>query len=229
VAIASWPAAVDAIDGQAGELMSARIEPDRIGASLDEALARRSAVAIGPGLGLDGAAREVVERVVLDFPGPVVVDADAITQLSGRSALLRDAPAARVLTPHSGELARLLGTSASEIESDRFGWASRAAEETGQVVVLKGRNTIVAAAGRTPFVCTRGSAVLATAGSGDVLTGVMGALLCVAGPLDAACAAVWLHAAAADLWAARHRADRGLIASDLIAELPDAMAEARAG
>jgi len=221
VTIGTWPAAADSVDGQAAELMTARIDPSNLEQSLAEALHKRQAVAIGPGLGLDAQARTLVERVVLGFAGPAVVDADAISHFAGRPEALRAASGARVLTPHAGELARLLGLAATEVEANRFHYARSAALATGQVVVLKGRHTLIAGPDGALFVCTRGNAALATAGSGDVLTGMISALLCVAEPAAAACAGVFLHAAAADQWCDAHGADRGLVASDLIAAIPD--------
>jgi ADP-dependent NAD(P)H-hydrate dehydratase / NAD(P)H-hydrate epimerase len=226
VTIGTWPAAADALDSQVEELMTARIDPARIEETLREALVKRDAVAIGPGLGLDEPARELCERVVLGFAGPAVVDADAITHFAGRAESLRSAAGPRVLTPHAGELGRLLAVTAAEIETDRLGTARRAAAATGHTVVLKGRNSIVAAPDGRAFVCTRGSAVLATGGSGDVLTGMIGALLCCApSPPEAALGGVYLHGLAAELWSEQRRADRGLVASDLTALLPDAIAQ----
>ena len=226
VTIGTWPAAADALDLQVEEVMTARIDPGRLEETLREALAKRDAVAIGPGLGLDEPARQLCERVVLGFAGPAVVDADAITHFAGRAESLRAAAGPRVLTPHAGELARLLGITAAEIDADRLGSARRAAAAAGHTVVLKGRNSIVAAPDGRAFVCTRGSAVLATGGSGDVLTGMIGALLCCApSPPEAALGGVYLHGLAAELWCEQHQADRGLVASDLTALLPDAMAQ----
>lgn len=225
VTIGTWPRAADAIDQQAAEVMTARLEPDRLEASLAAALVKRNAVAIGPGLGLDDDARALVDRIVLGFEGPAVVDADAITLLAGQAERLRQAVGPRVLTPHAGELARLMGTSAAEVEEDRFAAAREAASRTGQTIVLKGRHSIVAAPGHPMWLSTRGNAALATAGSGDVLTGMLGALLCVAEPVSAAAAAVFLHGAAADAWRAEAGADRGMVAGDIIARLPAAIAD----
>ncbi|MBW2523612.1 MAG: NAD(P)H-hydrate dehydratase, partial [Deltaproteobacteria bacterium] len=224
VTIGTWPAAADALDAVVSEIMTARIDPARLEETLATALRRSSAVAIGPGLGLDDEARELVDHVVLDFPGPAVVDADAISLFAGRAEALQAAAGPRVLTPHTGELARLLGIASSDVEADRFAAAERASAATGQVVVLKGRNTVIAAPDGRRFVCTRGNALLGTAGSGDVLTGMVGALLCVASPVGAACAAVFLHATVADLWRGDHGVDRGMIASDIIDAIVDAMA-----
>ncbi|MCC6525933.1 MAG: NAD(P)H-hydrate dehydratase, partial [Polyangiaceae bacterium] len=130
---------------------------------------------------------------------------------------------ARVLTPHEGELGRLLGVPSADVAADRFGAARRAADATGATVVLKGYRTLVATPGGALFVCLAGNAVLATAGSGDVLTGVLGALACTVDLERAACAAVYLHALTADRWRERVGADRGMVAGDLVAGLPETL------
>jgi NAD(P)H-hydrate epimerase len=224
VTIATWPDAAAALDETLLEAMSARLDPSAPEASLETVLDKRSAVAVGPGLGTDERARRAVDRVALGWSGPVVLDADAVTLFAARAETLAAAPGPRVLTPHAGELARLLGTSARDVEDDRFAAADAAAAHTGAVVVLKGRNTVVAAPGGRRRVCLAGSEVLATGGSGDVLAGVVAALLGRAAPFEAAGAAVLLHALAADAWRARTGADRGLVAGDLVDLLPEAIA-----
>ncbi|HZO11604.1 MAG TPA: NAD(P)H-hydrate dehydratase [Polyangiaceae bacterium] len=224
VTVATWPEVADRIEGRIEEVMTARLDRDSLEGSLEAALDRRNAVAIGPGLGLDESARRVSERLLLGFGGPLIADADAISHFAGRPEELRAAAGPRVLTPHSGELARLLGVTSRDIEADRFAAAREAAKRTGQVIVLKGRHTLVASS-EGMHVCRLGNAVLATAGAGDVLTGIVGALLCSsASAHDAACAAVHLHALCADRWREGVGADRGLLAGDLAEGLPDAIA-----
>lgn len=226
--IASWPDAIATLEPRVEEVMTCTIDPEAIRESLSAALVKRASVAIGPGLGLDVHARALTEEVVLGFKGPVVVDADAISAFAGRPEVIAGAPAARVITPHAGELARLLGTSSSDVERDRFGAVREAAARTGATVVLKGRHTLVAS-GSVVAVCDVGNEVLATAGSGDVLTGVCAALLCGAPAHDAASAAVYLHALAADRWREAVGADRGMIAGDLVEGLPGAIAAVEHG
>jgi ADP-dependent NAD(P)H-hydrate dehydratase / NAD(P)H-hydrate epimerase len=226
--IASWPEAVDAMEGRVPELMTHRLDPQRLAVSLGEALDRRTAVAIGPGFGLDDRARSVVDEVVLRWKGPVVVDADALGCFAGRANDLASALGPRVITPHSGELGRLLGKTSADVEQDRFAAAREAADRTGAAVVLKGARTIVCSA-RGTSVSLHGDPVLATGGSGDVLTGMVAALLCHADPHAAACGAVHLHAMAAERWRAEHGSDRGLLASDLIEGIPTAIATIRGG
>lgn len=242
--IASWPEVVARLDGRVLEVMMAPLDRGALGVSLDCALERRGAVVIGPGFGLDAVAREVVERVVLGWKGPVVVDADALTHFAGRAGELRAAPGVRLLTPHAGELARLLGVTAAELECDRFAAAARAAQETGAVVVFKGPHSVVAHPDGTVRFVQGAEPLLATAGSGDVLAGLLAALLAGSSgsPSDAAspagelgrvfelaCAGVLVHLAAARSWRERmtvdgRAPDRGLLAGDLVSELPRAMA-----
>jgi NAD(P)H-hydrate epimerase len=181
------------------------------------AAARGGAVVLGPGLGRgEGAAtfaRGVLEAVAL----PVVLDADglnayagALDSLSGRAA---------VLTPHEGELARLLGATAATVASARLRCAREAAARAGAVVVLKGDDTLVAAPDGVVAVSPGATPALATAGTGDVLAGVIAAMLAKGlAPFDAACAAVRLHARAGVRAAARHGGE-GLIASDVVEAL----------
>ncbi|RLB58606.1 MAG: NAD(P)H-hydrate dehydratase [Deltaproteobacteria bacterium] len=223
--IGSWPEAIDALAGRVEEIMTARLDRSALDETVDQALTKRKAVAIGPGLGLDDDARRLTERVVLGWKGPVVVDADAISHFAGRPETLQKAPGPRVLTPHSGELGRLLGSSSAAVEADRYAAAREAADRTGQTVVLKGPGSIVASdAGKRIAVCDIGSALLATAGSGDVLTGVIAALLCNGPAHEAACAGVYLHALAADCWHDAIGADRGMLAGEIAESLPLAIA-----
>jgi hydroxyethylthiazole kinase-like uncharacterized protein yjeF len=210
--------------------MTARIDFQRLESSLDPLLARADAVAIGPGLGLDDAAKELVERVVLGWDGDKVVDADAITHFAGRAAALKGAAGRLVLTPHAAELGRLLGISAEQVEAQRFAAVERAVEATGATVLLKGRFTLVAAPGALTLINPSGGPLLATGGSGDVLTGIIAGLSCSLHPREAAFAGAYLHGAAAERWAQRvaaesgGSADRGLLAHEVAAELPRALA-----
>jgi NAD(P)H-hydrate epimerase len=218
--IATWPDAARAIESHVVEVMIARIDPERPGESLDAILAGKHAVVIGPGFGLDDDARAAIEHVVASWGGPIVVDADALTAFAGRPSVLMAAKEA-ILTPHPGEAARLLGRTPAQIENNRFHAARELAAATGAVVVLKGAHTIIAAAdGRlavSPIACP----ALATAGSGDVLGGIIAGQVCSLSPFEAACAGVLLHAEAGEAWAAAHGgADRGMLASEIADMLP---------
>ncbi len=182
--------------------------------SLAGDVARSDALAIGPGLGRTDEARALVGRL-LETDLPAVVDADA---LYGLEPLRRDAPT--VLTPHAGELARLLGTDADWVNAHRLEAAHAAADRYGAVVLLKGADTIVQAAGVGAIVCDLAPPSLATAGSGDVLTGVVASFLAKGlEPRVAAAAGAIAHGAAAA--SVPHQA--GLVASDIVAALPAAL------
>jgi NAD(P)H-hydrate epimerase len=224
VTIATWPDAVTSIDSRMVEVMTSRLDPAAIDVSLDEALTRRSAVAIGPGFGLDDKARAAVDHVVLGWKGLKVVDADAITHFVGRADVLASAAGQCILTPHPGELGRLLGRSSKAIEQDRFGAVREAVARTRATVVLKGARTIIATPEGQLHICMAGNPALATAGSGDVLTGIIAAFACFLSPSAAACTGVLVHALAGDQWQARTGCDRGLLASEIAELVPGVLA-----
>lgn len=183
----------------------------------EAAAARGGAVVLGPGLGRsEGAA--AFARAVLDAVSlPIVLDADGLGAYSGALESLQGRAA--VLTPHEGELARLLGCDAATVAASRLRCAREAASRAGAVIVLKGDDTLVAAPDGTVAVSPGATPALASAGTGDVLAGVLAAMLAKGlEPFEAACAAVRLHALAGK-YAARDRGE-GLIASDVIEALP---------
>ena len=157
-------------------------------------------------------------------PGRRKVDADAITLFTGRVDDLAKAKGRCILTPHPGELGRLLGKSGREIEQDRFGAVREAVARTHAIVVLKGARTIIATPDSRVFISMAGNPALATAGSGDVLTGIIAALACSLSPVRAACAGVLIHALAGDRWLARTGSDRGMLASEIGDSVPAIMA-----
>ncbi len=229
VTICSWPDAIASLESRVVEIMTACISPDRIDASLGEALARRTAVAVGPGLGLDERARAAIDRIVLGWEGVKVVDADAITHFVGRADALAGAKGQCILTPHPGELGRLLGKSGQAIEQDRFGAVREAVARTRAIVVLKGARTIVATPDSSMFISMAGNPALATAGSGDVLTGIIAALACSLSPVRAACAGVLIHGLAGDRWLRRTGADRGMLAREIAEAVPAIIAALASG
>jgi ADP-dependent NAD(P)H-hydrate dehydratase / NAD(P)H-hydrate epimerase len=193
-------------------------------ASVAADLDRFGALVVGPGLGLAPTTTEELGVVLAAAPCPVVVDGDGLTALSaapgGVSRALRDRRAKTVLTPHDGEFARLAGDRPG---ADRFDDVRRLAAATGGVVLLKGPTTLIAEPGGLVRAVTTGDQRLATAGTGDVLSGTIGALL--AGGMaafDAAAAGAWLHGTAATLLPAT-----GLVASDVAAAIPRAIELAR--
>jgi NAD(P)H-hydrate epimerase len=188
-----------------------------------ELLSRVDAVALGPGIGLDPETQAAVRALVRDVERPMVVDADALTALAGSAGLCRDAAAPRLLTPHPGEAARLLGSSIADVQADRIGSARRLAAESGAVVALKGARTVVAGPDGEVVLNPTGNPGMATGGTGDVLTGVAGGLLAQGvAPVGALRAAVYLHGLAGDL-AAATRGEAGLVAGDVAASLPAAI------
>jgi len=187
--------------------------------------ARADAVAIGPGLGEGPRQRALVEAALVALDVPLVLDADALNVLGEDTAPLVKRTEATVITPHPGEMGRLLQLSGGEVQSDRLGSARRAASKLGCVVVLKGAFTIVAGPDGSAVVNPTGGPELATAGTGDVLTGVVGALL--AERLDATSAAVagvFVHGLAGAA-AATAAGGRGVVAWDVAEALPAAVGE----
>jgi ADP-dependent NAD(P)H-hydrate dehydratase / NAD(P)H-hydrate epimerase len=186
--------------------------------SLDEvfdAAEKARALAIGPGLGRDEDRRRLVRRLLDETDLPAVVDADALFGLEPFAQ--RSAPT--VLTPHAGELAGLLGVESEWVDAHRLAAVRQAAETFGCACLLKGSDTLVAAPGHGVLVCAGGPPSLATAGTGDVLTGTVAAFL--AKGLDARHAAAAAAVACAE--AARLGPERGLVASDVVDALPDAL------
>lgn len=184
-------------------------------------LQRISTIVIGPGLGRDIETLAEVRRIVALAPVPVVIDGDGLTALIDSSGTARATghqwPAARLMTPHDGEFARLAG---APVPLDRFSAVRSLAATYGAILLLKGPTTIVASPDGDVLVVAEGDARLATAGTGDVLSGVIGALLAQGvGPLQAAAFAAFLHGRAG-----RMGSESGLVASDLPKLLPAAVA-----
>lgn len=219
--VASRPAALSAIQAHAMELMGHPLPGEgQLGPDDFEELCRaaegKDAVLIGPGIPRGEKTGDLLEAFLAEFEGPVVLDADALNAIAGRAERLRRARGEVVITPHPGEMARLLGTTAAEVQRDRIETARRFALEHGCTVVLKGAGTVVAGPDGQAAVCPAGNPGMATGGSGDVLGGLLAALLAQGiRPADAARAAVQVHARAGDL-VRRDRGMAGLVASDLL-------------
>jgi hydroxyethylthiazole kinase-like uncharacterized protein yjeF len=189
-----------------------------------QAISRADAVVVGPGFGRTPAAQALVRALVDRVDVPLVLDADGLNALAGRLEDLRNRRWPTVLTPHAGELGRLLETDSQAVAARRLHHAREAASRARAIVVLKGDDTLVAAPGGRVAVSPGGAPALATAGTGDVLSGVIGAMLAKGmGAPHAACAGVHAHLRAGQLAAAPHGPD-GVIASDVIAALPAALA-----
>ena len=201
------------------ELMVQPLPRDPVAAAsrLAELLAVADVVVAGPGLGRDPWALALL-AAVRESGRPTVFDADALF------FPLTEVPANCVLTPHPGEAARLLGGTASLVQADRPAALRALLDRHAAVVVLKGAGSLVGQRGRVSQVCDRGHPVLAAPGTGDVLAGAIGGLLAQSGdPWGAAVAAVWLHARAGERLA--NDAGRGVLAGEIAAALPAAMAE----
>lgn len=181
--------------------------------SVAKALAACDAVVVGPGLGTSAPTQKLVGDVLRQSRVPVVLDADGLNALAPLRRPLR-CRARVVLTPHPGEAARLLGVETAAVQQDRDGALSELCERSSAVVVLKGSGTLVGDGARR-YRNPTGNPGLATGGSGDVLSGLLGALLADGlDAFDAACTAVHVHGKAGDL-VARRLSERGLVASDL--------------
>ncbi len=206
-----------ALEQKVVELMTTELPAEASRDAVEQLCAGKRAVVLGPGFGLDAQAARWTEAFLDHAPLPVLVDADALTQLARRGIeTLGKAAGPRILTPHPGEAARLLGGSSSEVQEDRYTAAAALARRSGHVAVLKGARTVVAA-GQELRVCAEGTPALGVAGTGDVLSGTVGALAMQGSPADAAIAGVLLHALAG---AEAARADRGLVARDVVNALP---------
>lgn len=195
--------------------------------ALVDALESRTALAIGPGIEWDDATGEEIAGALQALARPAVLDADALNAIAASpeaQAVLARARVRPVLTPHPAELGRLLGSDTDSVQADRFASATDAADRFAAHVVLKGACSVIAHPDGGLDISPFENPALATAGTGDVLTGVVGALL--AQGLDAesaAVGAVWVHATAGERAAGGR--SRGLIASDLIERLPEALGE----
>jgi len=225
--IACVPASLQALLAGAltPEVMSRGLPDDDGGLTEDglrqvlEAAARGGALAVGPGLGRSERTGALTRALVRECELPVVLDADGLWPYSERIDDLAERRAPLVITPHAGELGRLLGLPSEEVERERLRHARAAARAADAVTVLKGDDTIVALPDGVAVISRGATPALASAGTGDVLTGVVAALLAAgAEPLTAAAAGVWLHAEAGRQAARR----QGVIASDVIAALPAA-------
>ena len=197
------------------------VKPAAAGRILELA-ADHHVLAMGPGMGQTRGVTSVVRAVLVGTKVPVVLDADGLNVLAGNAPeSLRKARVPLVITPHPGEAARLLGTSAGDVQSDREGAAMRLVG-LGAVAVLKGAGTVVCD-GRRIYVNKTGNPGMATAGSGDVLTGLTAALIASGlEPFEASVLAVWAHGRAGDL-AAERMGTLALTALDILGCLPEAL------
>ncbi len=192
---------------------------------VQEMAERAGAVVLGPGIGRSDGAGEFARRVARAVQIPLLIDADGLNAHAEALESLAGREGPTVLTPHAGELGRLLGVDSEEVERHRLRHVREAAERSGAVVLLKGDDTLVAAPGGPVAVSSGGTPALATAGTGDVLSGLIGALLAKGlGPFEAAALGTLAHARAGRAAASRHGADH-VIAGDVIEALPAGLHE----
>ena len=188
--------------------------------ALLEAAAGSTAVVLGPGMGRGTAQIALTQELYRFCPRPLLLDADGINAVSEHILMEETVAAPRILTPHPGEMARLLDVTVEQVQKHRQEIARCFADEYGVTLVLKGYHTLVSAPGRPVLENTTGNPGMATGGSGDVLSGIIGALVAQGmDPYYAAMCGVHLHGAAGDRAAAR-LSQHGMLPSDLIEELP---------
>jgi hydroxyethylthiazole kinase-like uncharacterized protein yjeF len=192
-----------------------------------ELIARTDAIALGPGLSLDPETQELIRGLVADAGRPMVVDADGLSALAGHLDALDRAAGPRALTPHPGEMARMLGVTVAEVQADRLEVVRAFCLRHGVALALKGAGTVIGGPDGRVFINPTGNPGMASGGSGDVLTGMVGAFLArgfdAVTALQAGC---FLHGLAGDL-ACAERGEEALIAGDIIEAIPAAMAPAR--
>ena len=229
VTVATPGSCLSMVSAGAAEYMTLPLTESASGTVDERALeqildAKCDVIAVGPGLGTDSGPANVVKGLIARAEVPVIVDADALTVLGNQQVAFRGRGQAKlVITPHPGEMARLCGVSAEDVQRDRVEVARRFAVEHEVYVVLKGARTVVAAPEGTVFLNISGNSGMATGGTGDVLTGVMAAWLAQIKDVKGACqVAVYLHGAAGDL-AAERQGEVALIASDVVESLGQAL------
>jgi ADP-dependent NAD(P)H-hydrate dehydratase / NAD(P)H-hydrate epimerase len=207
------------------EAEGARVLGEKALGALKDFLTGKTAAALGPGLGAHPETQALVRALIRDCPLPLVIDADGVNALAGQVETLKRAPGPRILTPHPGEMSRLLGIGAQEVQSRRLDTAREFASAHGVWLVLKGAQTVVAAPDGRVSLNPTGNPVLASGGTGDVLTGLIGGWLAQGlPPWDAARLGVYLHGLAAD-FLAEVVGPRGHIAGDLLACFPDLLTQ----
>ncbi|MBI4587288.1 MAG: NAD(P)H-hydrate dehydratase [Candidatus Rokubacteria bacterium] len=194
-----------------------------------ELAARVDAVALGPGISLDPETQSLARELVTEVERPMVVDADGLSALAGHLDLLEHTRAARCLTPHPGEMARMLGLTVTEVQVNRIETVRAFCQRYGAFVALKGARTVIGGPGGMVFLNPTGNPGMASGGSGDVLTGMAGAFLSRGmDPLQVLQAAVYLHGMAGDL-ARDEKGEEGLVAGDILEAVPAAIAKVQAG
>ncbi len=186
----------------------------------EEWLNKTTVAAIGPGMSLNKDTKELVRNIIKASGIPLVLDADALNAIACEPDMLKELKAKAVITPHPGEMARLAGISTQDVQKDRIGTARAFAQKWNLITVLKGARTIIAMPDGRAYVNMTGNSGMSTAGTGDVLTGIITAFIAQGANLEAAAAAgVYIHGKAGDE-AAKEKGQHGMIAGDIIEKLP---------
>ena len=195
---------------------------------IKQLLAGKTAFALGPGLSTQSAVQKLVVELIPEVSIPLIIDADGISALASVPEVLKKCKSTVILTPHPGEMARLTGLTTQKVQEDRIGVAKHVASAYGCIVVLKGSKTVIATPEEEIFINPTGNPGMASGGTGDVLTGMIGGLAAQGlRPLEAVKWGVFLHGLAGDR-AAQAVGEVPLIASDIIDHIPDALREVRA-
>lgn len=211
-------------DTSAGTIAISNLKTDRF----DEVAKGKNVIALGPGISRHPETADFVRRVVGKFAVPMVVDADGLNAFEGKAQMLTGSDHAVVITPHPGEMARLLGKSIPEVQKDRVNVARNFAREHNLIVVLKGHRTVIAAPDGTAWINTTGNPGMATGGTGDILTGITAGLMAQHPDrvFEAVLLAVFLHGLAGDI-ACQELGEESLVATDVVRFLPNAFKAAR--
>jgi NAD(P)H-hydrate epimerase len=195
-------------------------------AAIKKSIATFDALAIGPGLSRHPDTQRFIRKVIAEIDKPMVIDADGLNALEGHLDVLTKTKSLKILTPHPGEMSRMTGVKKGALEKDRKKYAREFAKKYRCILVLKGHQSIVASSRGQIYVNKTGNAGMATAGTGDVLTGIMAALLGQGVPgFEAARCGVYLHGKAGDL-AAKAGSKAGMIATDIVDAIPGVLKSA---
>lgn len=187
---------------------------------------KAAAIVVGPGLGSDAQTVELVQRLISQISVPIVLDADGINAVSSNVSILDSVKAPLIVTPHPGEMGRLMGQSSEYVQSHRWEAARKFSRDHHVITVLKGAGTVVSDIDETLFVNTTGNPGMAVGGMGDVLAGMIGGLLAQGlDPIDAAKLGVYLHGLSGDRVSAELKIEQGLLASDLMPMIPKILRE----
>lgn len=192
---------------------------------LKEHIEKSDVVVLGPGIGTSPSTKLFVHKLLSEIDKPIVIDADGLNCIVGHLDLLKNYKGQAVITPHPGEMARLIQSTTSEVQERRLEVAERFSSDHNVIVVLKGARTVISSPDGRTYINPTGNPGMATGGTGDVLTGMIGGLVSQGlDPLDASCVAVFLHGLSGDI-ASSHKGELPLIASDLIDFIPEAIKE----